>query len=138
MNFCINKKRRKFWENFRLAKWTKRNWISFKWTARINPKNVSRNEDKFYTSVEIDNKQFMFTQLNGGDVMSWVEDKQNPGKWKTRLFRFSKSDHQWKSLPGEQMTELYEGDENSPLHHYVQSAKLDKRIYKIIILYLKI
>lgn len=33
-------------------------------------------KDKFYSSVEIDNKKFMFTQLNGNDVMSWVEDKK--------------------------------------------------------------
>lgn len=90
-------------------------------------------KDKFYSSVEIDNKKFMFTQLNGNDVMSWVEDKKNPGKWKTRLFRFSSSDHQWKSLPGERDDGSYmKGDEDSPLHHYVQSAKLDKRIYKLI------
>jgi hypothetical protein len=90
-------------------------------------------KDKFYTLAEIDSKKFMFTQLNGNDVMSWVEDEKNPGKWKTRLFRFSSSDHQWKSLPGERDDGSYmKGDEESPLHHYVQSAKLDKRIYKII------
>jgi len=90
-------------------------------------------KDKFYTTIEIDGKNFMFAQLNGDSVMALVSDEKNPNKYKTRVFRFSGSDHQWKSLPGERDDGTHmKGDEENPLHHYVQSAKLHKDIYKII------
>ncbi|HQV64713.1 MAG TPA: hypothetical protein PKZ56_00540 [Candidatus Paceibacterota bacterium] len=90
-------------------------------------------KEKFYNITEIDGKKFMFTQLNGHSVLALVEDMQNPGIWKTRIFRFSGSDHQWKSLPGERGDGSYmKGEEGNPFHHYVQSAKLHKDIYKLI------
>lgn len=90
-------------------------------------------KDKFYTTKIINGKNFMFTQLNGDSVMALVSDEKNPNKYKTRVFRFSGSDHQWKSLPGERDDGTYmKGDEENPLHHYVQSAKLHKDIYRLI------
>ncbi len=90
-------------------------------------------KDKFYTQTQIGDKNFLFTKINSDDVMALVEDQKNPGKYKTRIFRFSGSDHQWKSLPGERADGSYmKGDEINPMHHYVQSAKLHKDVYKFI------
>lgn len=91
-------------------------------------------KDKFYTTKIIDGKNFMFTELNGDTVLALVQDEKNPNKYKTRIFRFSGSDHQWKILPGDRPdgSGVMKGDEANEMHHYVQSAKLDKRMYKVI------
>jgi len=96
----------------------------------------SEVKEKFVKAVEIQNKNFIFTHVSFGihdQVLAFVQDKQNPKKWKTRVFRFSGSDYQWKSYPGKRENgDVMKGDENNPLHHYVQSAKLHKDIYKVI------
>jgi hypothetical protein len=91
---------------------------------------------KFVKAVEIQNKNFIFTHVSSGirdQVLALVQDEQNPKKWKTRVFRFSGSDYQWKSYPGKRDNgDIMKGDEDNPLHHYVQSAKLHKDVYKVI------
>ena len=88
----------------------------------------------FYTTRNIQGKNFMFTEANSDKVLALVQDQKNPNKFKTRVFRFSGSDHQWKAYPGKRADETgsMKGEEDHPLHHYVQSAKLHKDIYKII------
>lgn len=83
----------------------------------------------------IDGKKFIFSGYNGESVLALVQDKKNQNKYKTRVFRFSGSDHQWKIAPGLRSGsgfEFMKGDEENQFHHYVQSAKLDKRMYKAI------
>ncbi len=91
-------------------------------------------KDKFYINKIIDGKNFIFTQLNGNDILTLVQDEKNSDRYKTRIFRFSGSDHQWKVLPGYRAdgSGVMKGDESNELHHYVQSAKLDKRLYEMI------
>ncbi len=93
-------------------------------------------KDKICEKVEIQNQNFLFTNVSFGmreQVVAFVQDENNKDIWKTRVFRYSGSDHQWKSYPGKRANgDIMKGEENSKLHHYVQSAKLHKDIYKII------
>ena len=90
-------------------------------------------ENDFSKITNIDNKNFIFSKINGNNTIALVQDKENPNKYKTRVFRFSGSDHQWKSIAGLRLDDSYmKGDEKNPLHHYVQSAKLHKDMYQII------
>jgi len=88
-------------------------------------------KDKFKNYAIIDGREFMFTDISGSGekIIALVKDEN---KWKTRLFRISNSDNQWKSYPGKDGDRIMKGEEDNRLHHYVQSAKLDKDIYKII------
>ena len=90
--------------------------------------------DKFYLVKEIQGKQYIFSRISNTSVLSIVTDVKNADfKYKTRIFRFSGSDHQWKALPGKRIDGSYlKGEETNPLHHYVQSAKLHKDIYKVL------
>ncbi|MDD4409133.1 MAG: hypothetical protein PHW52_00590 [Candidatus Pacebacteria bacterium] len=90
-------------------------------------------KDKFESSITVDGKEFMFANISKNKVMALVKDSENSGKWKTRFFRYSESDHQWKVLPGKKPSGIdSKGEESNELHHYVQSAKIDKNIYKEI------
>ena len=90
-------------------------------------------ENEFSKITNINNQNFIFSKINGNTVITLVQDKENPDKYKTRIFRFSGSDHQWKSLAGIRLDGSYmKGDEKNPLHHYVQSSKLHKDIYQIL------
>lgn len=96
-------------------------------------KIVEEVKDKFKTFATIEGKDFIFTDINDGRLLALVRDENNGNKWKTRVFRISGSDHQWKSYPGKRKNgDIMKGDEENPLHHYVQSAKLDKNMYKMI------
>lgn len=93
-------------------------------------------KDKICKKAEIQNQNFLFTNVSFGrreQVVAFVQDKNNKDIWKTRVFRYSGSDHQWKSYPGKRENgDIMKGEEDNELHHYVQSAKLHKDIYKII------
>jgi hypothetical protein len=93
-------------------------------------------KDKICKKVKIQNKNFLFTNISFGlsnQVLAFVQDENNKDIWKTRVFRYSGSDHQWKSYPGKRADgSIMKGEENNELHHYVQSAKLHKDIYKTI------
>lgn len=96
----------------------------------------SNVKDKICKKVEIQNQNFLFTNVSLGirnQLAAFVQDKNNKDIWKTRVFRHSSSDHQWKSYPGKRENgDIMKGEESNELHHYVQSAKLHKDIYKII------
>ncbi len=97
-------------------------------------KNIfSKIKDEFCSVQTIDGKDFIFTPIRDGSILSFVRDVENPKRYKTRVFHFSGSDHQWKIVPGRRADgNFMKGDEANRLHHYVQSAKLDKRLYKAI------
>lgn len=87
-------------------------------------------KEHFCQIAEVQGKKYLFTSICKGFVIGLVQDQANPSIWKTRAFRFSGSDHQWKSLPGLRANGKYlKGDEDNPLHHYVQSAKLHPDMY---------
>ncbi len=95
--------------------------------------NIHELKDALCKEVEIDGKNFIFSKINGDEVLALVEDEGKPGKWKPRYFRFSGSDLQWKSHPGSESDgRLMKGEERHHLNHYVQSNKLHKDVYKVI------
>jgi|GEM_PF-1382834 len=95
-------------------------------------KMFTEMKDKFESVVNIDGKDFMFANISKGKVIALVKEKDSE-QWKTRFFRYSESDHQWKALPGERPTGAYlKGEEEKILHHYSQSAKIDKDVYEEI------
>ncbi len=95
-------------------------------------KMFTEMKDKFESVVNIDGKDFMFANISKGKVIALVKEKDSE-QWKTRFFRYSESDHQWKALPGERPTGAYlKGEEEKILHHYYQSAKIDKDVYEEI------
>jgi hypothetical protein len=90
-------------------------------------------KNKFESFLTINGKDYLFAGISQEKVLALVKDEESPGVWKTRFFRYSKSDNQWKALPGERPNKSFlKGDEENPRHHYVQSAKLDKNIYKAL------
>ncbi|HWC57746.1 MAG TPA: hypothetical protein VG621_02255 [Candidatus Paceibacterota bacterium] len=94
-----------------------------------------KRKNEFLNLVAIDGKKFIFGGCNGESILTLVQDNKNLNRYKTRIFRFSGSDHQWKVVPGLRSGRGFsfmKGEENNELHHYVQSTKLDKRIYKVI------
>ena len=94
-------------------------------------KLILENKDKFSRHEIIDGKIFIFSDISGEIVPCLVSE--DGVVFKTRAFRFSGSDSQWKTLPGYRGDGSFmKGDESNPKHHYVQSAKLDKRIYETI------
>lgn len=97
-------------------------------------KIYQERRDEFKTFAKIDGKDFIFCDRNEKSILLLVKDEQLPEKWKTRVFRLSESDNQWKILPGmrEDGHHFMKGEEDNPLHHYVQSAKLHKDMYKAI------
>ncbi len=87
----------------------------------------------FFLITENEDYRYLWTKKCNNKIMSWYEDKNNPGVWKARFLRYSNSDFQWKSLPGyRENGSFMKGDEKNSKHHYVQSAKLHKDIYKIL------
>ncbi len=92
----------------------------------------SEMKDKFERCVVVDDKEFMFANVSNGKIIALVRNKDS-NQWKSRFFRYSESDHQWKALPGEKPTGAHmKGEESHSLHHYVQSVKLDKDIYNVL------
>ena len=77
----------------------------------------------------IDGLNFKFFNTTDDGIGAIVKDED--GIMKTRAFRDSGSDHQFKSAPGIQELRWIKGDEWDPNGHYVQSGKLDPRIYNI-------
>ncbi|KUK50176.1 MAG: hypothetical protein XD75_0028 [Parcubacteria bacterium 33_209] len=97
-------------------------------------KIYQERKNEFKTFAKIKGVDFLFCDKSSDEILSLVRDNENKEKWKTRVFRFSKSDNQWKVLPGmrDDGYHFMKGEEDNPLHHYVQSAKLHKDMYKVI------
>ncbi|MDK2949182.1 MAG: hypothetical protein PWQ56_347 [Patescibacteria group bacterium] len=97
-------------------------------------KIYQERKNDFKTFAKIKGVDFLFCDKSSDEILSLVRDNENKEKWKTRVFRFSKSDNQWKVLPGmrDDGHHFMKGEEDNPLHHYVQSAKLHKDIYNLI------
>lgn len=94
----------------------------------------SIENDIFSEAYEIKGHKFLFAKMSplGSYVFCLVQDKNNSKKWKSRGFHFSNSDHQFKLTAGERKSgSVMKGDESNPLHHYVQSGKISKEIYKV-------
>jgi len=94
----------------------------------------SIESDIFSDAYEIKGQKFLFAKMHPseGSVFCLAQDKNNPKKWKSRGFHFSNSDHQFKlTAGGRKGGETMKGEESNPLHHYVQSGKISKDIYKI-------
>lgn len=90
------------------------------------------NHIPFQFVREIQGKQYIFTTISGNEV-ALVQNDKDKNRYKLRFFRFSGSDHQWKAIPGSRGNdEFMKGEENNPLHHYVQSAKLHKDMYRVL------
>jgi len=92
-------------------------------------------DEAFVKSCEIDGVQFILSERRGHKIMALVRDPQSQDVFQVRYFRMSGSDHQWKAVPAyraDESNSTMKGDENDPLHHYVQSAKLDKRLYALL------
>jgi len=65
--------------------------------------------------------------------MALVNSDEEANIFHPRFFRLSGSDHQFKSYPGYRANgDALKGDETDDNHHYVQSAKLDHRVIKVI------
>lgn len=101
-----------------------------------NIENGSLEQNVFSDAYEIKGKKFLFTKKPAGTesyVFFLVQDTNNPKKWKSRGFNFSNSDHQYKLIAGNRKSgSVMKGEESNPLHHYVQSGKIDKEIYKVL------
>lgn len=78
----------------------------------------------------IDGLDFRFFNLIDDNIGAIVKDED--GIMKTRAFRKSGSDHQFKSVPGMGRHRWIKGCEGDPNNHYVQSGKLDPRVYEIL------
>lgn len=78
----------------------------------------------------IDGLNFRFFNLIDDNIGAIVKDED--GIIKTRAFRKSGSDHQFKSVPGMEEFRYIKGWEGDPNNHYVQSGKLDPRVYGIL------
>ncbi|MEI6690968.1 MAG: hypothetical protein WCL07_04470 [bacterium] len=84
-------------------------------------------------AAAIGEQTWIFSHKNNAEILGWVSDPKTPNRFRTRVFRFSDSDNQWKSLPGLRANGDYmKGDENSSYQHYVQDAKLSKEMYMVI------
>ncbi len=94
-------------------------------------------QKKAFMKAEIGGHNFLLTKIQNITsedkvVRAWVEDKANPGVWKSRFFRISNSDGQFKAIPGAEGRRLIKGEEKNGMHHYAQSGKLHKDMYKTI------
>ena len=78
----------------------------------------------------IDGLDFRFFNLIDDNIGAIVKDED--GIMKTRAFRKSGSDHQFKSVRGMEEFRYIKGWEGDPNNHYVQSGKLDPRVYEIL------
>lgn len=78
----------------------------------------------------IDGLNFKFFNAMYEGMGAIVKDED--GIMKTRAFRESGSDHQFKSAPGIEEFRWIKGNEWDPNKHYVQSGKLDPRVYEIL------
>jgi hypothetical protein len=78
----------------------------------------------------IDGLNFKFFNAMYEGMGAIVKDED--GVMKTRAFRESGSDHQFKSAPGMEEFRWIKGNEWDPNKHYVQSGKLDPRVYEIL------
>ncbi|GEM_PF-5890951 len=106
----------------------------------VTKKAFETFKSEFCKIAEIKGQNLILSKLmsEGEDkykkVLALVQDQENPEKWNTRIFRISGSDYQFKALPGYRDFEkaYMKGQEDHPRHHYVQSAKLHKELYKIL------
>ena len=105
------------------------------------PQSIQENWEMIKKNVvrleRVQGRQHIFSSIAIGstkpEAMALVQSDTDPDSWKMRVFRFSESDHQWKSFPGKRMDGSFlKGDEGNPLHHYVQSAKLHKDVYQVL------
>lgn len=110
-------------------------------TLARQPKSVRENweaiKKHLYKVEKVQGKLYAFSVISSGDYksmsMALVRGQNPTDPWKMRVFRYSDSDQQWKSLPAVRWDGSYSnGDEGNPLHHYVQSAKLHKDIYRAL------
>ena len=85
------------------------------------------------TGYEIDGITFYFSEKRGNEILALVKSKGQE-EYVIRAFRMSESDRQWKACPGYRTngSGYLKGDEGHPSHHYVQSSKLDRRLYELI------
>ncbi len=93
----------------------------------------------FVKAEKFDDREFIFSSVyqdpDGGRniVMALTKDEYNQNKYATRVFYKSKSDDQWRAIPGLRPNgHFMKGQEDNPRHHYVQSSKLDKRIHNTL------
>ena len=92
--------------------------------------DFSLGKDKVLVEeYDIDGLHFRFFNMSGDSIGAFVKDQD--GVIKTRAFRDSGSDHQLKSAPGMVGLRWVKGDERDPNSHYVQSGKVDRRVYEI-------
>jgi len=110
-------------------------------TLATQPESVRENWESIkkhlYKVENVQGKLYAFSVISSGDYksmsMALVRGENPTDPWKMRVFRYSDSDQQWKSLPAVRWDGSYsKGDEGNPLHHYVQSAKLHKDIYRAL------
>jgi hypothetical protein len=97
-------------------------------------KDIWQNhQDLFNRVASIDGKIWLFSNNYGDKVMALVNSDEETNIFYPRFFRLSGSDHQFKSYPGYRANgDALKGDETDGNHHYVQSAKLDHRVIKVI------
>lgn len=94
----------------------------------------SVNADIFSKAYQVGGYNFLFTKKTRTNsyVLCLVQDTKNVHAWKSRGFHFSNSDHQFKMCAGQRDNgNIMKGDEDNPLHHYVQSGKIAKELYKL-------
>lgn len=89
-------------------------------------------EDAFSEALMVGEKRFLFAKKSPDCYIYFLaQDKDMPNKWKSRGFFFSNSDHQFKCAAGTRRDGSdMKGEEDNPLHHYVQSGKIAKQLYK--------
>jgi hypothetical protein len=85
----------------------------------------------FELSEEIDDKLFVFSESRKDKAIALVQDES--GDWHTRAFHHSGSGNQWKAVPAVSPRGRHlKGNESDENHHYVQSGKLDKEVYRAL------
>jgi hypothetical protein len=93
----------------------------------------SRELSELFTSCYMyDDKLWCFSPW--GEITYALVNDNNNEVFNLRFFRLSGSDNQFKAFPGYRVggDSVLKGDEDDPNHNYVQSAKLDPEITKII------
>jgi len=112
--------------------------INFSEQSKATQEAIEKYGPLFTERIILDGKNFLgFLDKKGEDgrYVFLVNSDEHPDVYKIREFRLSGSDHQIKSLPGMRDFEMgiyLKGNEDDPNHHYVQSAKIDPRLYQFL------
>ncbi len=82
----------------------------------------------------VGNQIYILTPIKDETILALTFDLNKPDELKTRFWRISGSDNQWKSIPGFRPDgrQFMKGDEGNNDHHYVQSGKLNPEIYSML------